>query len=97
MQVNGETIVDYEDILRFWNIERERELRTAPKITEHHIRPTNRQKMRVKFATQLLSRSTAAGELKGCFMKKASITLNSNSHTVLTSTAVIKEIKKLIS
>jgi hypothetical protein len=35
--------------------------RIAPKLTKSHLQPTNFEKMRVKFATQVLSASVAAG------------------------------------
>ncbi len=66
IQVDDEFIGEYSYVKQFWNIEKKRPLRTAPRLTEHHVYPTGKHKMKVKYASQLLSHSTAAGKTKRC-------------------------------
>jgi len=48
-------------IEEFYESDKKTQFRAAPKFTDAHIRPNNFQKMKVKLATQVLSRSVAAG------------------------------------
>lgn len=41
------------------------DIRYAPKLRDSHINPSNAQRMKVKLATQVLSRTVSAGELSG--------------------------------
>lgn len=48
-------------IQQFYNSDKSLANRLAPKLTEAHIHPTNREKMKVHLATQVLSAIVAAG------------------------------------
>ena len=50
----------WEDIEAFYNNDKELPIRAAPKLTDKHIRPNNFEKMKVKYATQILSHTVAA-------------------------------------
>lgn len=58
--VNGEE-AKWKYIEDLYDIESKRNLRMAPKLSVAHIYPTNFQKMKVKYAAQVLSSSVAAG------------------------------------
>lgn len=62
LQIDDEIIAENAYVQQFWNIEKKRQLRTAPRLTEYHVYPKGKQKMKVKYATQLLSHSTATGK-----------------------------------
>lgn len=49
-------------IKTFYEMDHGSDIRLAPKLREHHLNPTNTQKMKVKIAAQLLSRTVAAGK-----------------------------------
>ena len=51
----------WKDIVDFYNKDKSLPIRAAPKLREKHIRPTNFQKMKVKYATQVFSHTVAAG------------------------------------
>ena len=51
----------WKDIVDFYKKDKSLPIRAAPKLTEKHIRPTNFQKMKVKYATQVFSHTVAAG------------------------------------
>jgi hypothetical protein len=52
----------------FYESDKSKPLRMAPKLTNIHIHPNNFQKMRVKYATQVFSESVAIGLLTyACF------------------------------
>lgn len=53
--------IDWNDIVHFYNIDSTMSVRCCPKLTRSHIYPNNREKMRVKYATQVLSNTVAAG------------------------------------
>ncbi|CAH0714112.1 unnamed protein product, partial [Brenthis ino] len=57
----GNSIAKYDHIIQFYNHDKEKSFRLAPKLTNSHIKPTNYEKMKVCFATQLFSRSVAIG------------------------------------
>lgn len=46
---------------QLYELEKNKDLRMVPKLTEAHIFPTGFQKMRVKFATQIFSSTVASG------------------------------------
>ena len=56
----GQYTAKWEDIIHFYNKDMELQIRAAPKITDKHIRPNNFAKMKVKYATQILSHTVAA-------------------------------------
>lgn len=71
-------------IVQFYEKDKKLRNRLAPKLTESHIKPTNFEKMRVKFATQVLSATVAASletyvSLK-CLPQEASDTVTLISH-----------------
>jgi len=55
-----EYTAQWQDIVEFFNKDKKLPIRAAPKITEKHIRPNNFCKMKVKYATQILSHTVAA-------------------------------------
>ena len=56
----GEYVTVWKDIEDFYSNDISLPIRAAPKLTEKHIRPTNFQKMTVKYATHVLSHTVAA-------------------------------------
>lgn len=50
----------WKDIEAFYNKDKELHIRAAPKLTDKHIHPNNFEKMKVKYATQILSHTVAA-------------------------------------
>ena len=50
----------WKDIVDFYEKDKLLPIRAAPKLTEKHIHPTNFQKMKVKYATQIFSHTVAA-------------------------------------
>ena len=56
-------IASWDHIKTFYNKEREKPIRTAPKLTSKHIDPNGFMKMKVKFASQVFSHSVSAGML----------------------------------
>lgn len=59
-EVDGDR-TSWSYIERFFSIDSKLDFKKAPKLTTKHISPTTFEKMRVKFATQILSASVAAG------------------------------------
>lgn len=53
------SVAKYEHILQFYESEKNKILRLAPKLTESHIKPTIFEKIQVRFATELLSHTVA--------------------------------------
>ena len=56
-------IASWDHIKTFYNKEREKPIRTTPKLTSKHIDPNGFMKMKVKFASQVFSHSVSAGML----------------------------------
>lgn len=56
----GHYTAKWQDIVAFYNKDKEMPIRAAPKLTDKHIHPNNFQKMKVKYATQILSHTVAA-------------------------------------
>jgi hypothetical protein len=56
----GQYVATWKDIEDFYMKDSALPIRSAPKLTEKHIHPTNFNKMRVKLATQVLSHTAAA-------------------------------------
>ena len=50
----------WKDIVDFYEKDKLLPIRAAPKLTEKHIHPTNFQKMKVKYATQIFSHTVAS-------------------------------------
>ena len=50
----------WQDILNFYNKDKELQIIAAPKLTDKHIWPNNFAKLKVKYATQILSHTVAA-------------------------------------
>lgn len=55
---NFATNKDYLDI--FYNKDKENQIRSAPKLTDSHMNPSNFEKMKVKLAVQVFSQTVAA-------------------------------------
>ncbi|KYB25608.1 hypothetical protein TcasGA2_TC034291 [Tribolium castaneum] len=49
---------------QLFNLEKNKDLRMAPKLSEAHIHPTNFQKMKVKYAAQVLSSTVSSDSYK---------------------------------
>ena len=50
----------WKDIDLFYTKDKSLTIRSAPKLTDTHLHPKNFAKMRVKYATQVLSHTVAA-------------------------------------
>lgn len=57
---NNDSIAKWDYIKAFYNMDQQMSIRLTPKLTEKHIHCNTFDKMRVKLATQLLSRTVAA-------------------------------------
>ena len=53
-------VAKWSHIRDMYNKDKKRQIRLAPKLTDIHINPNNFQKMRVKLAAQVLSRTVAS-------------------------------------
>ncbi|KAF0309735.1 hypothetical protein FJT64_019194 [Amphibalanus amphitrite] len=51
----------WSHVTEFFEKDSQRTLRSAPKLTRKHVAPNNFQKMKVRYAAQVLSRSVAVG------------------------------------
>jgi len=51
-------LISWKFIENLYEIDRKNEMRLAPKLTQFHTNPTNFQKMKVCYATQVLSNSS---------------------------------------
>ena len=56
----GQHTAKWEEIVVFYNKDKKLPIRAAPKLTDKHIKPNNFAKMKVKYATQILSHTVAA-------------------------------------
>ena len=56
----NEVHLQWKDIEQFYNKDKELPIRAAPKLTDKHIRPNNFEKMKVRYAMQILSHTVAA-------------------------------------
>lgn len=56
----GQHVAKWKDIEDFYKKDAALPIRSAPKLTEKHIHPNNFNKMKVKYATQVLSHTVAA-------------------------------------
>ncbi|CAB3997362.1 Hypothetical predicted protein [Paramuricea clavata] len=56
----GNLVASWKDIEAFYNKDKELPIRSAHKLTDKHIHPNNFNKMKVKYATQVLSHTVAA-------------------------------------
>lgn len=70
-----ENTVEFEDMEATWKfveklfeLEKENNLRMVPKLTQIHIKPNNFQRMKVKYATQVLS-ATVGAAISTCISK----------------------------
>uniref|UniRef100_A0A2A4K3V7 Transposable element P transposase n=1 Tax=Heliothis virescens TaxID=7102 RepID=A0A2A4K3V7_HELVI len=53
------SVAKYEHILQFYESEKNKSLKLAPKLSESHIKPSNFEKNQVRYATELLSHTVA--------------------------------------
>lgn len=53
-------LVSFEVVKELWQLEQNGKTRMCPKLTSQHIFPTDFDKMRVKYATQIFSRTVSA-------------------------------------
>jgi hypothetical protein len=56
----GNLVASWKDIEVFYDKDKSLTIRSAPKLTERHLHPNNFVKMKVKYATQILSHTVAA-------------------------------------
>jgi hypothetical protein len=56
----GEKIASWDDIKVVYNRDQQQSLRCCPKLTKKHINPNGFEKMKVKYATQVLSQTVAS-------------------------------------
>ena len=56
----GQHIAKWKDIEDIYKNDTATPIRAAPKLTEKHVRPTNLNKMKIMYATQILSHTIAA-------------------------------------
>mgnify|MGYP002803931165 FL=1 len=56
-------VASWRDIIALYNIDSKNEYRCCPKLTNQHVFPNGFQKMKVKYATQVLSHSVSAAML----------------------------------
>lgn len=61
MQFDGNKCAKWSDIVNFYNWDSKRRFRLAPKLSPSHINPGIFEKMKVKTATQVLSKTVACG------------------------------------
>lgn len=54
-------LASWNHIRQFYAVDSKRTIRSAPKLTQKHVFPGAFQKMKVRYATQILSRTVAAG------------------------------------
>lgn len=54
-------VAKWHHILQFYEMDKLKRLKLAPKLTDSHIKPTNFERMKVKYAVQVLSATVAAG------------------------------------
>lgn len=54
-------IISWQYIKTFYDHNKNYPVKAAPKLCESHIRPTNFEKMKIKFVTQLFSATVSAG------------------------------------
>lgn len=54
-------VAKYEDIVKFYNVDQKKELPYAYKLTERHLEPGSSEKLEVKYAAQLMSKTVAHG------------------------------------
>lgn len=59
-KINEEETVSWRYIVKFYEDDEKQDFRLAPKLTPKHITPTNFEKMKVKFATQVISSTMSA-------------------------------------
>ncbi|KAK9709679.1 Transposase protein [Popillia japonica] len=59
--VSEEKEIRWDYITQFYNNDKKYGIRAAPKLTDSHIQPTNFEKMKVKYATQVFSATVSAG------------------------------------
>lgn len=59
IKYNGKFIL-WKYIQELYDIDKNKEYRLAPKLTDTHIMPSNFEKMKVRYATQILSATVAA-------------------------------------
>lgn len=60
-QVDGHTVADFKHIRQMYSLEKAQDVRRVPKLRDWHINLTLAQRMKVKYAAQVLSRSVSAG------------------------------------
>lgn len=58
---DGDKIVSWKHIEKFYAIDKKAQFRAAPRLTDSHIYPNNFEKMKVKYAVQVLSHTVSAG------------------------------------
>lgn len=57
IQFGNNKVVSWADIVEFYNKDCKQWIKMAPKLSKNHIDPTSFQKMKVKYAVQVFSKS----------------------------------------
>ncbi|CAG4992503.1 unnamed protein product [Colias eurytheme] len=61
IQFSDSRIAKFEHIVKFYELDHVKTFKQAYKLTNSHINPTTLERMKVRYATQLLSRTVACG------------------------------------
>ena len=99
----GQHVASWQDIENFYVKDKMLSIRNAPKLTDKHIHPTNFQKMKVKYATQIFSHTVAAaictyvslGGLSSCASGTAEFLLKFDSLFDCVNSSKLKAMKEL--
>lgn len=86
--IDDEKVASWKYIEEFYNNDKKTQFRMAPKLTDIHINPNNFQRMKVKYAAQIFSRSVSVG-------MNTSISLGSLSATAMFTAEFIERFNKL--
>ena len=60
-QIDDDIVADLDHAIDFYQKDKTDDLRMAPKLRQWHVNPSLSQRMKVRYATQLLSRTVSAG------------------------------------
>lgn len=100
--IYNDKLISWKFIEQFYEKDQKNQMRLAPKLTESHITPTNFERMQVRYATQILSATVAAGLQKlvvsGCIPNDAFVTADfvremNNLFDIFNSSAVVHAAK----
>ena len=67
LRVGSQVIADASYVEKFQNVQGKHNLHLQPKLTNIHVIPNTRQRMRVKYVAQCLSHSVYSGKLESSY------------------------------